>query len=286
MSTANFGVSAGNFVLLSNFSTMSTVMKEFSLNVTSSTLRIMNSPSTNSIAFLNALEVVSSPDTLIQDGASILPSGKYQGILTLLRRSKLYTGATNFSNIGVVNYVSGGPTQDTAPSTVYGTCTEMNSASNPNSNFNVTWDFDVDVGFRHLVRFHFCDIVSKTLNQLYFNVYIDSSAVVTGLDLSTVSFNVLAAPYYVDLVTSTSKSSKMQVSIGPYTANAAYPNAILNGLEIMKLNNSVGSLSGNMGVSSSGSSGGNNTGMIVGVVVGVLGTIVLAWLLFLFCRRR
>ncbi|KAI4383834.1 hypothetical protein MLD38_009631 [Melastoma candidum] len=315
MSTANFGVSATDFVLLSNFSTTSTVMKEFSLNLTSSTLTITITPSSNSIAFLNALEVVSLPDTLIQDDASILPSGKYQGIFTqaletvwrinmggptvssgndtlsrtwvpdqsFLSSSNL---ATNFSNIGAVNYVSGGPTQDTAPSTVYGTCTEMNSASNPNSNFNVTWEFDVDIGFQHLVRFHFCDIVSKTLNQLYFNVYIDSSAVVTDLDLSSVSFNVLAAPYYVDLVTSTSKSSKMQVSVGPYTANGAYPNAILNGLEIMKLNNSVGSLSGNVGVSPSGSSSGNNTGMIAGVVVGVLCALVLAGLLFLFCRRR
>ncbi|KAI4368810.1 hypothetical protein MLD38_017324 [Melastoma candidum] len=115
----------------------------------------------------------------------------------------------------------------------------MNSAGDPNSNFNVTWEFDISVGFQHLVRFHFCDIVSKALNQLYFNVYLDSSAVVNDLDLSTLSFNVLGAPYYLDLVTSISTSNKMRVSVGPYTANGAYPNAILNGLEIMKLNNSV-----------------------------------------------
>ncbi|KAI4368811.1 hypothetical protein MLD38_017325 [Melastoma candidum] len=45
MSMANFGVLADGFVLLSDFSTTSKVMKEFSLNVTSDTLGVTITPS-------------------------------------------------------------------------------------------------------------------------------------------------------------------------------------------------------------------------------------------------
>ncbi|KAI6685704.1 hypothetical protein NL676_031617 [Syzygium grande] len=316
MSTANFSVSAQNFVLLSNFSASGSVMKEFSLNVTSSNLVVTFTASNNSFAFLNAIEVVSLPDTLIQDDANTLPSGKFQGLLSQALQTvwRLNMGgpkvsatndtlwrnwdpdynflvqpnlATNKSNIGAVKYVSGGPTQDTAPASVYGTATEMNSGSDPNSNFNVTWEFDIDVGFRHLIRFHFCDIVSSLLNQLYFNVYLDSSVVVSDLDLSSLSFNVLAVPYFYDLVSGVSVSNKLRVSVGPFTANGAYPNAILNGLEIMKMNNSDGSLEGAAAAAiSSGSGSGKNVGVIVGITIGAFTAALLAGVLFLWCRRR
>lgn len=314
MSTANFAVSAQNFVLLSNFSASGSVMKEFSLNVMSSNLAVTFTASNNSFAFLNAIEVVSLPDTLIQDDANTLPSGKFQGLLSQALQTvwRLNMGgpkvsatndtlwrnwdpdynflvqpklATNKSKIGAVKYVSGGPTQDTAPASVYGTATEMNSGSDPNSNFNVTWEFDIDVGFRHLIRFHFCDIVSPLLNQLYFNVYLDSSVVLSDLDLSSFLFD-LAVPYFYDLVSGVSVSNKLRVSVGPFTANGAYPNAILNGLEIMKMNNSDGSLEGAAVAISSGSGSGKNVGVIVGITIGAFTAALLAGVLFLWCRRR
>lgn len=316
MSTAKFAVSAQDFVLLSNFTASGRVMKEFSLNVTSSDLVVTITPSNNSFAFLNAIEVVSMPDTLIQDDASTLPSGKFQGLFSQALETvwRLNMGgqqvsgmndtlwrnwdpdydflvepnlAINVSKIGAVKYVSGGPTQDTAPTSVYGTATAMNSGSDPHSNFNVTWEFDVDVGFRHLIRFHFCDIVSTSLNQLYFNVYLDSSVVISDLDLSSISVNVLAVPYFFDLVSGVSVSNKLRVSVGPYTANGAYPNAILNGLEIMKMNNSDGSLNGAAaGISSGPGSGKKNVGVVVGIIVGAFIAALLAGVLFLWCRRR
>nr|XP_048324250.1 receptor-like protein kinase HERK 1 isoform X2 [Ziziphus jujuba var. spinosa] len=193
-------------------------------------------------------------------------------------------GAKNFSNIGAVKYSSGGATPDIAPKTVYGTATEMDSGDDPNSNFNVTWEFQVDLGFRYLVRFHFCDIVSKGLNMLYFNVYIDSWSVAHDLDLSTLSVNVLAVPHYMDRVTLPTVSDKLRVSIGPSNdVDGIYPNAILNGLEIMKMNNSIGSLSGSMVISSSSK---KNVGVIVGVTIGVFVAVVLAVIFFLMCRKR
>lgn len=313
LSQAKFSVSAQNYGLLSDFSVQnSSVMKEFSVNVTSNSLVVTFTPSSSSFAFLNAIEVVSVPDDLITDDASTNP-GKFQGLMiqalettwrvnmggpmvsfendTLWRTwvpdQNLLVDknfAKDISNIAAVTYVPGLATADIAPRTVYGTLTEMNSAEDPNSNFNVTWEFKVDPGFQYLVRFHFCDIVSKALNQLYFNVYVDSVNVAPDLDLSTISTNVLAAAYYLDYVTTSAVSNTLRISIGPSLVNNAYPNAILNGLEIMKMNNSDGNLGGaNRPVTSSSKS---NVGVIVGASVGSLFAVVLAVSLFLLCRRR
>lgn len=315
LSQAKFSVSAQNFGLLSDFSVQNaSVMKEFSVNVTSNSLVVTFTPSSSSFAFLNAIEVVSVPDDLITDDAST-NSGKFQGLMiqalettwrvnmggpmvsfendTLWRTwvpDQSFLVDKNFakdvSNIAAVTYVSGSATADIAPRTVYGTLTEMNSAGDPNSNFNVTWEFKVDLGFQYLVRFHFCDIVSKALNQLYFNVYVDSVNVAPDLDLSTISNNVLAAAYYLDYVTTSAVSNTVRISIGPSSVNNAYPNAILNGLEIMKMNNSDGNLGGANHPVTFTSSSKSNVGIIVGASVGSFIALVLAVILFLLCRRR
>ncbi|KAK4773666.1 hypothetical protein SAY87_028685 [Trapa incisa] len=315
MSTANFAVSSQGFVLLNSFTATATVVKEFSLNITSSSLVVEFKPLGNSFSFLNAIEVVSVPDELIQDDAYALPSGNFQGLLreTLETVYRVNMGGPTVSpendtlwrtwvpdvgflvresltkavsNIRAVNYVTDGPSHNIAPSTVYGTLREMDSASDPNSNFNVTWQFNVDLGFRYLIRFHFCDIVSKSLNQLYFNVYVDSSTAVSNLDLSTKTFNVLAAPYYLDLVTGLTDKTSIRVSMGPTTENVVYPNAILNGLEIMKMNNSVGSFSGDSSAVPSGSTSKSSIGSIVGSSIGGIIALVLIGVLFVCCQKR
>ncbi|BAT90666.1 hypothetical protein LR48_Vigan08g158800 [Vigna angularis] len=318
LSEANFAVSTQDYNLVSDFSVQKNpVMKEYSLDVNSDTLVITFAPSANSIAFVNAIEVVSVPDGLIVDnGFSLYPSGSYSGLLTkaletvfrvnmggpsvssgndTLQRTWVADEkfliqpnlATNFSNIGAVKYVNGGPTANTAPPSVYGTLTRMNSAGDPRSNFNVTWQFDVEPQFQYLVRLHFCDILSKSLNELYFNVYINSLLAAKDLDLSTENDNVLATPLCKDLVTAPSASTKMLVSIGPSTVNNNYPNAILNGLEIMKMNNSASSFSSSTapGTGSSGS-GSKKVGLIVGVSLGAFFAVVMVLVFFLLCRKR
>ncbi|XVE79665.1 hypothetical protein DITRI_Ditri14bG0076200 [Diplodiscus trichospermus] len=315
MSLAKFSVSTENHVLLSSFSVQAPLVKEFSVNVTTNSLAITFSPSDNSFGFINALEVVSVPDELIPNGAnSVKSSVGFQGLMwqaleTVFRvnmggptisfeNDTLWRTwvpdqrflveknlASSFSNIRAVKYVDGGATPENAPNSVYGTCTRMNSLDDPNSNFNVTWEFDVDPGFQYLLRFHFCDIVSKALNQLYFNVFIDSLMVVRDLDLSTY-VNVLAAAYYMDYVTEPATRNKIRVSIGPSNLHDTYPNAILNGLEIMKMNNSDGSLTGSATVNTYGSSSKKNVGAIVGVTIGVACGVLLVGVLFMFCRKR
>ncbi|KAL6967431.1 Receptor-like protein kinase HERK 1 [Sarracenia purpurea var. burkii] len=315
LSSANFSVSAQNHVLLGNFIPKDVSVKEFSVNVTSNTLVITFTPSNNSLAFLNALEVVSVPDSLITDDATLVnPSGNFQGLLkqALETVARVNMGgptvspendtlwrnwvpdqvfllqknvAQSVSNIAAVKYPQGGATTDVAPPTVYGTCTEMNSQGDPNSNFNVTWVFNVDSGFQYFVRFHFCDVVSTSANQLYFNVFLDSWNVAPNLDLSSLNHGILATAYYMDFVTARNDNGRLHISIGPSSIKNVYPNAILNGLEIMKMNNSMGSLSGVDSLMLYSSNRKKNVGMIVGLSIGVFVAVVLA-ILFLVWRRR
>ncbi|XP_047317268.1 receptor-like protein kinase HERK 1 [Impatiens glandulifera] len=318
LTTASFSVDALNFALLRDF-TPSTdpTFKEYSLNVTSNSLVITFTPSSNSFAFVNAIEVVSIPDALITDDAtSVDPPNVFQGLLgaaleisyrvnmggpivspdsdTLTRtwlpdQSFLYQKdlAANMSNIPAVKYPSGGATPEIAPDSVYGTLTRMKSDDNPNSNFNVTWNFDVDPGFQYLVRFHFCDIFSPSLNQLYFNVFIDSWKVASDLDLSVLA-RALATAYYIDYVTVLTVSNKMSISIGPSPIRDLYPNAILNGLEIMKMNNSMSSLTSlpSTGGSSSSSNSNTHVGLIVGLSIGIFVVLLVPGVLFFMRRRR
>ncbi|XP_068637730.1 receptor-like protein kinase HERK 1 [Aristolochia californica] len=320
LKTFKFSVSTQDFVLLSDFQAENdtTLFKEYLLNISANTLDLRFTPASNSFAFVNALEVVSVPNDLLSDDASSIdPPAPFQGLLnnafetiyrvnmggplvspsddTLSRTwnpdqkfllTKTLAKSSSFG--GTLNYLKGGASRDTAPDQVYSTCAEMNLANVTDANFNVTWEFDVNPSFKYLLRFHFCDIVSAALSELFFNVYINGGIAIRTLDLSSVTINTLAAPYYRDFVTEiTDGSNKLRVSIGPSPVDGASPNAILNGLEIMKLNNSVGSLDGFSPVSPSARAGSkSNIGIIVGSVVGVFVVIMLAACLCLMRRRR
>lgn len=316
LTSATFSVSTRNHALLTDFKSSGASVKEYSVNITSGDLEITFTPSGSSFAFLNGLEVVSVPDPLIADDAtSVKPPTNYRGLLnqafeTIARvnmggpivtsrndslwrtwvpdRSFLKNPnlATNKSNIAAVRYPDGGATPDDAPRTVYGTAARMASETDPKSNFNVTWEFPVDRGFRYLVRLHFCDIVSDTANQLYFNVYIDDSSVLSDFDLSTKVGGNLATAYYDDFVTQLIENDQIRISIGPSGIRDVDPNAILNGVEIMKMNNSDGSLSGGNIPSASRGSKKKNLGVIVGVVVGLAAALLMGLVLFFIYKKR
>ncbi|KAK3034455.1 hypothetical protein RJ639_034692 [Escallonia herrerae] len=316
LSIAKFSVSAQTFTLLKNFQPQSDpVVKEYSLNITSDNLVLTFIPSSNSFAFLNGLEVFSLPDELMPDSVRTIDSPREhlnlrtQALETVLRVNMgnqrvspqndtlwrlwvsdgshlKHSNLVEFlSRIGAVND-TGGLTQNIAPLSVYGTATALQSQSDPNTYANITWLFDVDPGFEYLVRFHFCDIVSRAPRELFFNVFINSLFVARDLDLSNLTSNVLGAPFYMDILTGLSDSSKLNVSVGPTTSYNAYPNAILNGLEIMKVNNSRGSLHvAETGIQSSKSSSKLKVWLIAVSTLGLF-IVILALVLFAVCRRR
>ncbi|KAL6011188.1 hypothetical protein ACLOJK_001633 [Asimina triloba] len=311
MKTAKFSVSTQEFTLLKDYQSgnNSAAVKEFSSVISSDTLVLSFTPATSSFAFINAIEVVSAPDNLFNDEArGINPAGTFQG-LTKMALETVYrvnmgvplvipsndtlgrtwvpdrsflvnpnlAQFTSFS--GQIKYGSV-VTQEIAPDVVYSTATEMNSdlANVSNGNFNVTWQFDVDGSSRYLIRMHFCDIVSDALSELYFNVFINDWMAERALDLSALTSS-LAAAYYEDIVTGvTDGSGKIRVSIGPSPV-AQSPNGIMNGLEIMRIND-------NSSPSNQQTSSKKNVGVIAGAVVGAFAAIVVVVCFFLFCRRR
>ncbi|KAJ9175619.1 hypothetical protein P3X46_014160 [Hevea brasiliensis] len=313
LSNAKFSVYAQNFTLIKEYqSKVNPEVREFSFNVTSDRLVLTFSPFSNSFAFVNALEVFSLPDELIPPGATTIgPQGSYQNLwehaLETVERLNMGNKAVSplndtlwrfwdadgkylkqsnvekfLSDIKAVNFSKGVVTENIAPSSVYGTATILNTESDPMTNANVTWLFNVDPGFDYLVRFHFCDILPRPSARFYFNVYIGSSAVVQYLDLLNRTSDV-GVPYFMDVITRVTGSRMLNVSVGP-SNNVQYPNALLNGLEVMKISNSKESL--DVLDSFSPESSKTKVILIVGLAVGLFIIFVLALVLFLLCRRR
>ncbi|GAV77262.1 Pkinase_Tyr domain-containing protein/Malectin_like domain-containing protein, partial [Cephalotus follicularis] len=316
-STAKFSVSSQNFTFIKEYQPQndSYLIKEYSLNVTSDRLVLTFTPYANSFAFINALEVFLLPQEIIPEEAIVigLSGGKKllqeQALETVARVNMgnetvnpgndtlwrlwvsdgaylIHSYLVKFvSNITSVEFRSEGPTNYTAPATVYGTATKLDSELDPRTKANVTWIFYVDAGFEYLVRFHFCDIFGKSIQRLYFSAYINSLLVYENLDLLHMTSNTLGAPYFIDAITGVGDSRMLNVSVGPSTVGDPYPNGILNGLEIMKISNSRGSLDVLDSISSNSPISKTEV-VIVGLTVGLFISVVVALVLFLLCRRR
>ncbi|XP_073024895.1 probable receptor-like protein kinase At5g61350 [Primulina eburnea] len=325
LTSATFTVTADDIVLLHGFSVKNRdkmVFKEYLVNVTSDKITLKFSPLKNSFAFVNAIEVVSSPKDLISDSASaVYPVGDFNGLDgyalevsyrlnvggaivtpkndTLWRTwlqdgqfMKFPQGARNVSvPTNLIKYPNGGATPLIAPYSVYATADQMGDSGVNDPNFNLTWEMTVDPSFSYLIRLHFCDIVSTGLNELYFNVYINRITGVSNLDLSTLTSG-LSIPYYKDFVLNASyiSNGSINIQIGPSSnLHASVPNAILNGLEVMKMSNSAGSLDGLF--SADGTYGGVKSGLnqkmkaVAGVGL-VMGGVSLVLLVLMIIRWK
>ncbi|XP_062230836.1 receptor-like protein kinase HERK 1 [Phragmites australis] len=318
LATANFKVSTQDVVLLNSFSVPSSsppVFKEYSLNITRDMLILTFVPLGNStpLSFINAIEVISVPDNLITDSAQTVdPVGQYLGLSTQPMQTfyrvnvggpkvtaendtlwrtwaidqsfflnSTATRVVNYS--GKLNYQRGLATLEDAPDSVYNTARQLAVQNNTSSVSNMTWQFNVDGRSSYLIRFHFCDIVSKAAYQLYFDVYVDSWSASKDLDLSTLGFSNLAVPYYMDIVLlSSDLSGKLSVSIGPSSLKNAALDGILNGLEIMKMNISTGTVD----IVAPPSVAKRHLAVILGSALGVVAAVIIATVICIFFRRK
>lgn len=275
LESAKFDVLVNGFLVLSRFSTGIVVIKEFILSLDFGVVEIMFSPvDGSSFGFVSAMEIFSAPkDFIVDEGAKLVEADgivEYNNvssnILATVQRinvggSKLTpfndtlwrtwipdddflvlkSAAKRAATTHAPNYQSGGATPEIAPDNVYMTAQQMerDNMTLLNARFNISWDFPVGSrGVLHLVRLHFCDIVSPALNQLYFDVYINQRAAYRDLDLSSLTSHVLSSPVYVDFVVDSGDSGVMRVSVGPSSLSTPLRvNAILNGVEIMKMVN-------------------------------------------------
>lgn len=277
---AQFHVLVDGYVLMNNFGgerTVRPVIKEYLIWVEMEKLVITFLPSKKGkFGFVNAIEVISAPKDLILENAQTVVdrnvvnfNGLNREVLEVVHRInvggpkltpfndtlwrtwipdddflKSDFGLKKVYFSGRIQYQDGGASREVGPDNVYNSARVISSTNLSVPKVNMTWQFPVIDGHKYLVRLHFCDIASISLGLLYFNVYVNGFLAYNDLDLSSASNWMLASPFYADLIVEGNRSP-VTVSIGPSTYS--YPHAIdgiLNGVEIMKLNNSMGSLDG------------------------------------------
>lgn len=316
LNDANFSVSGNGFLLLSNFGGGFTVIKEFLLMIDKVEFELVFTPIDESrFGFVSAIEVFSAPRDLIVNGAELISSNGIEEfknlpsqILETVHRinvggSKLTpfndtlwrtwvpdeeflvlkSAAKKAITSHVPNYQKGGASREIAPDNVYMTAQQMNRDNlTGNSMFNITWDFPVgSEGVPHFVRLHFCDIVSLSLNQLYFDLYINEFVAYKDLDLSTLTVHLLASPYYKDFVVDSNNVGIVRISVGPSDLSSLLrKNALLNGVEIMKIVNPVGGKTWSKKKS---------FWVLVGSILGGLAVLclaILALMVLLRCRKK
>ncbi|TKY55067.1 receptor protein kinase [Spatholobus suberectus] len=321
LTSAVFSVQTDHYVLLHEFSARnndSPVFKEYLVNVSDSRFSLKFKPKKNSFAFINAIEVVSAPDTLISDSATALsPLGEFKGLLksalqvsyrinvggptitpdndTLSRTWETDGSYNTFpqgsETVAVSNksikYPRTGVTPLIAPNSVYASAVHMKDPRVMEPNFNLSWMVNVEMSYSYLIRMHFCDIVSQSLNQLYFNVYINGIEGVSALDLSSQT-KALATAFYKDFVLSASAitNGSILVQVGPANLQQGKANAILNGIEVMKMSNNADSLDGFFSVDGKCKRPSSTTkGMRIFACVGLALAVTSMLLLAMICIR-
>lgn len=275
LASARFHVGAGGFLLLHNFTASSPVVKEFLLPVDADVLALTFVPEAGSAAFVNAIELFSAPEELLGDiGTLVAADGVNQtdGLSsqvyeTLYRINVAGRKVTPFNDTlwrtwvndasflvkgesasnsmvwsfgGRIAYPKDSKlmTREVAPDNVY------NSARSVSSDGNLTWGFPVPAGSRYLVRMHFCDIVSKAMYQLYFNIYVNGRLAVKDFDISSTT-GYLAYPYYIDFVVDVEDEGLLELGIGgSKMSRPGEVSGFLNALEIMRMNKTGGGMDG------------------------------------------
>ncbi|KAJ8542220.1 hypothetical protein K7X08_017086 [Anisodus acutangulus] len=309
LNSAVFSVVANGITLLHEFSfsrlgKREPLLKEYVVEI-SGNLVLTLSPVSGSVAFINGIEVVSMPESQFDFSVVPIPMGPgfvipssvaletayrvNMGGPRLTPRNDTLWRTWNSDRMFLVNptsarnvtkdpksvkYPAGGESIDIAPNYIYATAQEMADAKVVDQKFNITWAFQVENGFTYFIRMHFCDIVSASLNNLIFDVYINNQTAEESFDISTKTM-ALSAAYFVDFVVNMSTGSdKIFVQVGPSNLRTTPANAILNGLEIMKMSNPSNSLDGKIAIYSINSVRSNTKKHVKLTIIATLGGLV------------
>ncbi|CAN7101557.1 unnamed protein product [Brassica rapa subsp. narinosa] len=284
-----FSVRVNGFTLLKNFSAYLTVrtskpeskylIKEFIVPVFE-TLTLSFTPSPNSLAFVNGVEIVSMPDgfytkggfdgqiTNVSSTVNTLDEGT--ALETLYRLNVGGDMVSDVNDTGMfrrwlpdddffisensatkqilpdvkMHYTDSIPAY-VAPEDVHKTYRTMGNSQNPQLNlrFNLTWLFKVDAGFTYLVRLHFCETLREVNepDQRIFTIFIGNQ--IAKLEMNVISFSRASpTPIYLDFSVYVGFENglrpDLQLDLHPFKeVPPKFHDAILNGLEILKLNN-------------------------------------------------
>ncbi|XP_022133481.1 receptor-like protein kinase FERONIA, partial [Momordica charantia] len=255
---AFFTVQTGKFTLLKNFSAALVadssgelfVAREFCIHVAgeTSTLNITFTPSPNSYAFINGIEVVSMPENLYFSRAipnntalelyyrinlggdelsPIQDSGMYRiwegndpGVISAAHQIYNYSAPINYTD-STPNF--------TATDSVYqsGIITLNDQTSNPLS--NLSWGLPVHVGFNYLVRLHFCLLFQEQQTRFTVNI--------NGRKIDTLDIHSVNSPMFKDYNVLMANENTRNILIDLHPLPSESYDSILNGIEVFKQSN-------------------------------------------------
>ena len=142
----------------------------------------------------------------------------------------------------------------TAPEDVYTTARTMGTNKTINKSYNLTWEFSVDAGFNYLVRLHFCEFqpeFTKEKDRVFYIFIADQIAENQADVISWSGGSENGIPIYRDyavLMLGKHNEKKLNLSVAlqanPDDYSTRHSDAILNGLEIFKISNSIDNLAG------------------------------------------
>ncbi|KAL9315190.1 hypothetical protein ACSQ67_016191 [Phaseolus vulgaris] len=198
------------------------ILKEFAIYVEGKTLNVTFTPSTNAsnaYAFVNGIEVVSMPDIYTStDGTTMIVGTNtaytIDNSTALENVYRLNVGGNDISPshdtgmfrswsddvpflfgaaFGVTEpadpdvkfeYPPGTPSY-IAPLDVYTTARSMGPNPKINTNYNLSWIFNIDSGFSYLVRLHFAEVSSNITknNQRVFDIFLNNQTATQEADV-------------------------------------------------------------------------------------------------------
>lgn len=314
--------------------TQAYIVKEFALTlIESGTLNVTFTPSSkhkNSFAFINGMEIIPMPDLFgpanlvgfsdqsvdpstfsletmfrLNVGGQYIPPSNDSGISRTWYDDSpyLYGAALGVTSEASKNLKVSNSSNYFAPVDVYRTARTMGPDPKVNQNYNLTWLFQVDANFTYIVRLHFCEFQLSKINQRVFDIYLNNQTAQAAADVIGWSGSK-GVPIYKDFsiyVSDGPSAGELWVALHPSVSmKPEYYDAILNGLEIFKLNDSNGNLAGpnpipspmllkaeleaNQSFTKSKSS--NFALLIGGIVGGVVALLVVGFAFFILHRRN
>ncbi|GMN74403.1 hypothetical protein TIFTF001_054412, partial [Ficus carica] len=221
-------------------------------NSTSTGVRFVGENSFYHLTNDSALETVYR----INVGGFDIPSGSDTGLFRSWYEDDAYVTNLGYSVLpretsAVLKFIDI-PTY-TAPEAVYRTARSLGRANRSLiESYNLTWEYPVHAGFYYLVRFHFCEIVKEitAVSDRKFYIFIANQTAETLADVIAWSggqYVPYKRDYMVPMFGKVGEKTLKNLSIALH-ANpewiSKYADAILNGLEIFKLNDTNGNLAG------------------------------------------
>ncbi|WRX14264.1 Serine-threonine/tyrosine-protein kinase [Theobroma cacao] len=263
--------------------------KEFIIHVENHTLELTFSPTLdapNAYGFVNGIEVVSMPlhlyirghdvplpfigflpkmimfnnnsalETVYRAtmGGQTISSAHDTGMFRTWDADETYIFGAAYGQIDIditlsIQYSKTVPAY-TAPGDVYHTARSMGQYNEINRNYNLSWFFPVDTGFKYLIRLHFCEIVPgiNLENQRVFFIFINNQTAESQADVIVWSKGH-GIPVYRDYVVMIPPQvvgkQDLWLELHPnIQSKPDFYDAILNGVEIFKISDYNGNLAG------------------------------------------